>query len=104
MSSQLGNNPDAKDLKPQMTETMRVVQSKLVDCKKEMTWVLILGNTGNGKTTLLHSLAGRSLISVRDEETGAIYLDAKELWKSGSQSIEIGHGTEAMTFIPNIYL
>ena len=99
----LGNKPTKKSLKEAIEDVGTSLQATLKFIAKEKTWVIIIGITGAGKTTLLYSLAGKKLISVRDEESGALCLGAEELWRSGDQPVEIGHEVESKTFVPNIW-
>ena len=57
------------------------------------TRVLVLGVTGSGKSTLVHSLAGKELISDKEFE-----LDVKG--KDYLPGLKIGHGVDSATTIP----
>lgn len=59
--------------------------------------ILLLGNTGAGKSTLAHMLAGRKLQAMYDDETGKFVVDAVE----ALADIKIGHGKVSETTIPN---
>ncbi len=58
--------------------------------------VLLLGETGNGKSTIMNMIAGSQIFVAFDEENG--------IWKfEANPSIAlIGHGN-SMTFVPNYW-
>lgn len=59
--------------------------------------ILLLGNTGSGKSTVAHLLSNRKLQPIYDDETGIYKLDAVD----PLDSIRISHNKTAETKIPN---
>ncbi|MDD9334637.1 MAG: hypothetical protein PV347_01075 [Rickettsiaceae bacterium] len=59
--------------------------------------VLVIGNTGAGKSTLTHALAGRKLQAILDNETEEFVIDAKQ----PLNDIVIGHKMASESKIPN---
>lgn len=60
----------------------------------DVTRVLLFGVTGSGKSTLLHSLLGIPLFGIK--RSGLVKLMPEE------EIVEIGHGADSMTSIPNV--
>ncbi|WP_417905067.1 hypothetical protein [Candidatus Tisiphia endosymbiont of Micropterix aruncella] len=69
------------------------------DCLQERTTVgiLLVGNTGAGKSTLAHLLGGKDLKAIRDINGGKLLIDAVH----PSKDIIIGHKLASETKIPN---
>ena len=80
---------------------LSIVQAIIAGISTDLTWVLLLGPTGDGKTTLLHALAGVTLTVVQTL-TGRC-LEALNPLRDGEREFTISHGVESETFIPNIY-
>ncbi|WP_375332840.1 MULTISPECIES: hypothetical protein [unclassified Candidatus Tisiphia] len=59
--------------------------------------ILLLGNTGAGKTTLAHVFSGRELQAIFDDETNEMVIEAKQPFND----IVIGHKMASETKIPN---
>jgi predicted GTPase len=59
--------------------------------------ILLLGNTGAGKSTLAHLLSVRKLQAIRDDETAELVIEAMQ----PLTDIVIGHKLASETKIPN---
>ncbi|PCJ28964.1 MAG: hypothetical protein COA94_03160 [Rickettsiales bacterium] len=59
--------------------------------------ILLIGNTGAGKSTLAHALSGRGLQGIVEDETGELLIDALH----PTEDIVIGHQMTSETTIPN---
>jgi len=100
---------ERKEMTPQLLKKMinlvkQRLQSKLRNVNPSYVWVLFVGVTGSGKTSLLYELAGKTLVGVEDEESGLLILKAKEKLTDEDGEIKIGHSATSETFLPNIFV
>lgn len=71
--------------------------SKIFEEKADFTRILILGNTGIGKSTMANALIGKKIL-VKKNNHDNLYLHCED------PSFEIGNQMISMTTIPNIYV
>ncbi|WP_425363420.1 hypothetical protein [Candidatus Tisiphia endosymbiont of Hybos culiciformis] len=88
------NNDDQATIK-QVSDLIRDGNDRLQDHGKK--GILLLGNTGAGKSTLTHLFSGRKLQAIMDDETDELVIDAMQ----PLDDIVIGHKMASETKIPN---
>ncbi|WP_341757468.1 hypothetical protein [Candidatus Tisiphia endosymbiont of Ditula angustiorana] len=88
------DNDDQATIK-QVSNLIRDGNDRLQEYGKK--GILLLGNTGAGKSTLAHVFSGRKLQAIFDDETDELVIDAMELL----DDIVIGHKLASETKIPN---
>jgi Tfp pilus assembly protein PilF len=79
----------------QVSELIREGNDRLQEHGKQ--GILLLGNTGAGKSTLAHLFSGRKLQAIMDDETAELVIEAMQPLKN----IAIGHKSASETKIPN---
>ena len=62
--------------------------------------VMVLGRTGSGKSALINLLAGKPLVSRRNENTGEFFLDSPDMLPG----ITIGNDQPAETSVPHAWI
>ncbi|WP_425363971.1 hypothetical protein [Candidatus Tisiphia endosymbiont of Hybos culiciformis] len=88
-------NNDEQATIQQVSSLIRDGNDRLQDHSKQ--GILLLGNTGAGKSTLAHLFSGRKLQAIFDDETDELVIDAMQPIKD----IVIGHKMASETKIPN---
>ncbi|WP_425364487.1 hypothetical protein [Candidatus Tisiphia endosymbiont of Mystacides longicornis] len=88
------NDDDQATIK-EVSELIREGNDRLQEHGKK--GLLLLGNTGAGKSTLAHLLSGRKLQAIRDDETAELVIEAMQ----PLTDIVIGHKLASETKIPN---
>ncbi|WP_425361483.1 hypothetical protein [Candidatus Tisiphia endosymbiont of Ceraclea dissimilis] len=88
------NDDDQATIK-EVSELIRDGNDRLQEHGKK--GILLLGNTGAGKSTLAHLFSGRKLQAIMDDETAELVIEAMQPLKN----IAIGHKSASETKIPN---
>ncbi|WP_425360364.1 hypothetical protein [Candidatus Tisiphia endosymbiont of Ceraclea dissimilis] len=88
------NDDDQATIK-EVSELIRDGNDRLQEHGKQ--GILLLGNTGAGKSTLAHLFSGKKLQAIRDDATNKLVIDAMQ----PLADIVIGHKMTSETKIPN---
>ena len=76
-----------------------ILTAKLAYSKPFDESILVIGNTGSGKTSFCHFLSGSPII-VKKNDVGGLYYDSK----NGTEIRKIGHSIESETIYPNKFI
>jgi Ran GTPase-activating protein (RanGAP) involved in mRNA processing and transport len=79
------------------TKQLKFFLNHTSDYKNSDKSMLLMGNTGVGKSTLIYALAAEKLNAISDEETGELIIDAIHFL----DNIKISHQMSSETTIPN---
>ena len=101
-----GGAAAAHDAGQMATETINLVREGLEQFNIDNTGgltgrsVVVLGDTGVGKSTLINLIAGKQLRSVYDDRTGKTFVEANDPLRG----FKIGHNLRSETFVPHKFV